>query len=157
MKDILEFNYNTDENLKEYEVLFNNLLKSAKEVLDINQNLSFSVNYIDEIKSRKLNNEYRKKDYVGDVISFPIDDDFGIYNQLDFKEIGDIFITFSEAKNKALKYNHTIKEEMAWLFVHGLLHILGYDHEISENEEKLMFDLTDQILNKQNIKYKMPF
>ncbi|WP_339030469.1 rRNA maturation RNase YbeY [Spiroplasma endosymbiont of Cantharis nigra] len=157
MKDLLEFNYNTDENLKGYEVLFNKLLKAAKQILDINQSLSFSVNYIDEIKSRQLNMEYREKDYVGDVISFPIDDDFGIYNQLDFKEVGDIFITFSEAKNKALKYKHSIEVEMAWLFVHGLLHILGYDHEISIEDEKVMFDLTDRILDKENIKYKMSF
>ncbi|WP_339033676.1 rRNA maturation RNase YbeY [Spiroplasma endosymbiont of Cantharis rufa] len=157
MKDLLEFNYNTDEHLKCYEVLFNKLLKAAKQILDINQSLSFSVNYIDEIKSRQLNMEYREKDYVGDVISFPIDDDFGIYNQLDFKEIGDIFITFSEAKNKALKYKHSIEFEMAWLFVHGLLHILGYDHEISIEDEKIMFDLTDRILDKENIKYKMSF
>ncbi|WP_342275051.1 rRNA maturation RNase YbeY [Spiroplasma endosymbiont of Cantharis lateralis] len=157
MKDLLEFNYNTDENLKGYEVLFNKLLKAAKQILDINQSLSFSVNYIDEIKSRQLNMEYREKDYVGDVISFPIDDDFGIYNQLDFKEVGDIFITFSEAKNKASKYKHSIEVEMAWLFVHGLLHILGYDHEISIEDEKVMFDLTDKILDKENIKYKMSF
>ncbi len=157
MKDLLEFNYNTDEDLKGYEVLFNKLLKAAKQILDINQSLSFSVNYIDEIKSKQLNMEYREKDYVGDVISFPIDDDFGIYNQLDFKEVGDIFITFSEAKNKALKYKHSIEVEMAWLFVHGLLHILGYDHEISLEDEKVMFDLTDRILDKENIKYKMSF
>ncbi|WP_342258990.1 rRNA maturation RNase YbeY [Spiroplasma endosymbiont of Dioctria linearis] len=157
MKDLLEFNYNTDEDLKGYEVLFNKLLKAAKQILDINQSLSFSVNYIDEVKSRQLNMEYRKKDYVGDVISFPINDDFGIYNQLDFKEVGDIFITFGEAKNKALKYKHSIEVEMAWLFVHGLLHILGYDHELSIEDEKVMFDLTDRILDKENIKYKMSF
>ncbi|QHX36815.1 rRNA maturation RNase YbeY [Spiroplasma sp. BIUS-1] len=157
MKDSLEFNYETKEDLKEYEILFSKLLTSAKEVLEIGKTLSLSVNFIDEVKSREINNEYRKKDYVGDVISFPIDDDFGIYDQLEFKEIGDIFITFSEAKNKAAKYNHDIKEEMAWLFIHGLLHILGYDHETNELEAKEMFDLTDKILDKQNIKYIMPY
>ncbi|WP_338984545.1 rRNA maturation RNase YbeY [Spiroplasma endosymbiont of Diplazon laetatorius] len=157
MNDSLDFVYETQEQLKEYEELYYNLLTSTKEVLKIDQSLSLSVNFIDEAKSRAINNEYRQKDYVGDVISFPIDDDFGIYEQLDFREIGDIFITFSEANNKAQKYNHTIKEEMAWLFVHGLLHILGYDHETNEKEADEMFSLTDSILEKQNIVYKMPY
>ncbi|AUM62806.1 rRNA maturation RNase YbeY [Spiroplasma monobiae] len=156
MKDSLEFNYETNENLKEYEELYSILLNSAKEVMKIEQSLSLSVNFIDSKRSREINNEYRKKDYVGDVISFPIDDDFGIYSQLEFKEIGDIFITFEEAKNKAEKYNHSIKEEMAWLFIHGLLHILGYDHENNQKEADEMFGLTDLILEKQNIFYTMP-
>ncbi|AGR42297.1 rRNA maturation RNase YbeY [Spiroplasma diminutum] len=157
MKDLLEFNYQTDEDLIGYELLFNNLLKSTKEILKIDQILSLSVNYIDPLNSKELNNNYRGKDYVGDVISFPIDDDFGIYEQLGFKEIGDIFITFDEAQRKAQKYNHSIKEEMAWLFTHGLLHILGYDHETSEEDEKEMFELTNKILEKQNLEYIMPY
>ncbi|WP_339020406.1 rRNA maturation RNase YbeY [Spiroplasma endosymbiont of Atherix ibis] len=157
MNDLLEFNYETKKSLKEYENLFRNLLVSAKKILHINKNLSLSVNYINEIKSKEINKQYREKEYVGDVISFPINDEFGIYEQLDFKEVGDIFITFSEAQNKAKKYNHTIIEEMAWLFVHGLLHILGFDHETNEQEAKEMFKLTDDILESENIKYIMSF
>ncbi|AUB31837.1 rRNA maturation RNase YbeY [Spiroplasma floricola] len=157
MGDLLEFNYETKESLKEYESLFRNLLISTKKILGIKKNLSLSVNYIDKDKSKEINKQYRQKEYVGDVISFPINDEFGIYDQLDFKEIGDIFITFSEAQNKAKNYNHTIVEEMAWLFVHGLLHILGFDHETNEQDAKEMFKLTDDILKSENIKYIMSF
>jgi probable rRNA maturation factor len=78
----------------------------------------------------------------------------GFTDQLDFRELGDIFICFAEANRKAQKMHHTITSEMAWLFTHGLLHILGYDHEI-EAEAQVMFALTDQILAQEAIAYEM--
>ncbi|AHI53079.1 rRNA maturation RNase YbeY [Spiroplasma culicicola] len=154
--DELNFFYNdSNENLKQYEKTFSELLNHTKEVLNIEQNLSMSITFIDPEESIAINKQYRNKDYVGDVLSFPIDDPLGIYAQLDFKEIGDIFITYDEALKKAKLYQHTIYEEMCWLFVHGLLHILGYDHETNENDAQIMFGLTDNILNKQNVVYKI--
>ncbi len=154
--DDLNFIYDDDsEELKNYESVFSQLVRITKDVLNINNSLSMSINYIKDEKSLELNKKYRNKDYIGDVISFPIDDDYGLYQQLDFREIGDIFITYQEAKRKADHYNHDIKTEMCWLFVHGLLHILGYDHELSDKDEEIMFALTDKILNKINVKYKI--
>ncbi|QEH62058.1 hypothetical protein SCHIN_v1c08630 [Spiroplasma chinense] len=144
-----------NKDLEQYEKVFEELLTHTKNELKIDKSLMLSVTFIKPEESIRLNTEYRGKEYVGDVISFPIDDPMGIYEQLDFKEIGDIFITYDEALNKAKLYNHKIYEEMCWLFVHGLLHILGYDHELGENEEKEMFDLTNNILKRVNVVYKV--
>ncbi|AGR41419.1 rRNA maturation RNase YbeY [Spiroplasma taiwanense] len=158
MNNFLEFNYEVEnKDLMDFEKIFNNLLIITKDILKLGKPISMSINYISDEKSIELNTEYRQKKYIGDVISFPINDEFGIYDQLDFKEIGDIFIAPNEAIRKAKLYNHSFYEEMCWLFTHGLLHILGYDHEENENNAKIMFDLTDQILQEINIKYNMPF
>ncbi|AOG60626.1 rRNA maturation factor [Spiroplasma helicoides] len=141
--------------LKNYEMIYAKLLASTKKHLNIEQNLLLSVFFILPEKSLELNKKYRNKEYVGDVISFPIDDPLGIYQQLEFREIGDIFITYEEALNKAKNYDHKIEDEMAWLFVHGILHILGYDHETNEEDEKEMFKLTDKILKDINVSYKI--
>lgn len=153
--DEITFINEVEFDLNEYEILFLKLSSYCKEILNIKYPLSYSVNFIDEQKSLSLNTEYRNKSYIGDVISFPIDDTDELYKQIGFREIGDIFICYSEALKKSKKLNHTINEEMAWLFVHGLLHILGYDHEINMEQEKIMFDLTDRILEKANIEYKI--
>ncbi|QBQ07903.1 rRNA maturation factor [Spiroplasma gladiatoris] len=153
--DEISFIYEDNNDLNKYESIFYNLLTITKEKLNITNTLSLSVFFILPEKSIELNSKYRNKNYVGDVISFPIDDPIGIYDQLDFKEIGDIFITYNEALNKATLYNHEIEDEMSWLFVHGLLHILGYDHETNENDAKTMFKLTESILKEINVIYDM--
>jgi rRNA maturation RNase YbeY len=55
-------------------------------------------------------------------------------------------ICVSQAQEQADELGHSLKRELAFLFVHGLLHLLGYDHEVSEDEERIMFDLQDQVL-----------
>jgi probable rRNA maturation factor len=154
MDEIL-FNYETNESLESFEKLFFSLLTATKKEIGETKAFTLSVTYISSENSVEMNNSYRGKDYIADVISFPIDDEHGIYDQLDFRELGDIFICFEEAKRKAEKMNHTIETEMAWLFVHGLLHIIGYDHEQNENDAKIMFDLTDKILMHEKITYEM--
>lgn len=146
-----------DENkeLLKFENIFYELLEITSKNILVNVPLVLSVNYILEKKAIEMNIKHRDKDYVADVLSFPIDDEYGIYNQIGFKEIGDIFICFDEAKRKANKLNHSIETEMSWLFVHGLLHILGYDHETNESDAKIMFELTDKILAEKNMKYEM--
>ncbi|SYV95885.1 putative metal binding protein [Mycoplasma putrefaciens] len=75
---------------------------------------------------------------------------------LGFRELGDLFINLSEAKRKSLKYDHSLDQEMGFLFVHGFLHLLGYDHELVEQETE-MFSLQEQILQLANIKYQIKF
>lgn len=145
---------NKDDLLK-FEKIYYEILNITKKVLDIQIKLMFSVSFISISKSLELNNQYREKNHIGDVISFPIDDPVGIYDQLGFKEVGDIFITPQQAKKKIECTNITFFEEMAWLFTHGLLHILGFDHENNEEEAKQMFELTDKILKQINVVYKI--
>ena len=69
------------------------------------------------------------------------------------RELGDIFISVDKAKQQAQEYQHSLKREMCFLFVHGLLHLLGYDH-MNEEDEKVMFQKQDEILNYFSITRK---
>ena len=66
------------------------------------------------------------------------------------RSLGDIFISYDHAVSQAEEYGHSLKREMCFLFTHGLLHLLGYDH-MQEDEEKEMFALQKEILEKLNI------
>ena len=63
--------------------------------------------------------------------------------------LGDIYISIDKAKEQANEYGHSLNRELSFLFVHGLLHLLGYDH-MNEEDEKIMFKLQDEILPKEN-------
>lgn len=86
-----------------------------------------------------LNKEYRQKDRPTDVLSFPMEDDI---------MLGDIVISLDTAKNQAQEREIGLDREIAFLFIHGLLHLLGYDHETSAEDEKEMFALQEEILKK---------
>lgn len=92
---------------------------------------------------KKLNKMYRNKNKTTDVISleYPVD---AMVRQSIF---GEIFISIPQARRQAEKLGHRLKDEIAFLFVHGFLHIHGYDHE-KPKDEKVMFALTDQILDR---------
>lgn len=121
-----------------------------------------SVSFTDEKNIKKLNNEYRKVDKVTDVLSFPMLDIVYPQKLQDFTQefspdgtlyIGDVVICKNVAKRQSKEYGHSTKREVAFLALHGLLHVLGYDH-IKENDEKLMQSTAKEILDKLNIKRK---
>ena len=66
--------------------------------------------------------------------------------------LGDIYICDEVCVNQANEYGHSIRRELAFLFTHGLLHLFGYDHVNSKEEEEVMFKLQDEILNEVDIK-----
>ena len=108
----------------------------------------FSVVFVDEKKIQDINKNYRKIDKVTDVISFAFEDnDKSLYN--DIRVLGEIFICIPKMKQQALDYGHSEKREIAFLAVHGLLHLLGYDH-INKEDEKIMFAKQELILNGFN-------
>lgn len=91
-----------------------------------------------------LNKEYRQKDYSTDVLSFPMAE----YPLEDGGMLGDIVISLETAKKQAAENTIDIKREFAFLYIHGLLHLLGFDHETSPEDEEEMFDLQEAILLK---------
>ena len=103
-------------------------------------------------KIRALNRDFRQKDKKTDVLSFPIFSSLrkghkefvpqGLIN------LGDIFICKEVAEKQAREFNISLEEEIVHLFIHGLLHLYGYDHEVSPKEEKLMFSLEEKLVKK---------
>lgn len=85
---------------------------------------------------KELNAEYRDKDAVTDVLSFPIFDDMDDEMAI----LGDIVLCLSRAEEQAKEYGHSFEREVAFLTVHSALHLLGYDHESGEEDEREMFD-----------------
>ena len=81
-------------------------------------------------------------EYLNDVINHTFEEE---------RELGDIFVSIPKMKAQAEEYGHSEKRELSFLVCHGLLHLLGYDHTRSEEEEKLQFGLQDEILNDLGI------
>lgn len=127
------------------------IIKEACKVLDIKDDLELSCVLVDDNKIHEINNEYRNIDKSTDVISFALEDNNDLFVDGMPRELGDIFISIDHAKMQAKEYDHSLKREMCFLFTHGLLHLLGYDH-MEEHDEKEMFELQDVILNNLEIK-----
>lgn len=127
------------------------------------EQLEVSVSFVGEDEIRELNKEYRNNDNVTDVLSFPAveNPDRGVINVEEHAadlnpetwllNLGDIIICLPRAKAQAKEYGHSLKREVAFLALHSLLHLLGYDHMIPEDEQQ-MTALQTEILDKLNIK-----
>ena len=111
-----------------------------------------SVSFVDNESIHKLNLEYREKDKPTDVLSFPMweKEELADGSALDGHAVtlGDIIISAEKAKAQAEEYGHSIERELAFLSVHSTLHLLGYDHEVSEEEEKYMNDKQEEVLTR---------
>ena len=92
-----------------------------------------------------LNKKWRNKDKPTDVLSFPINEKPPKYR---YKILGDVVISLPFAKEQAEKIGLTYKEEVLRLTIHGILHLLGYDHETSEEDAEIMFSLQNEIFEK---------
>ena len=126
-----------------YEVLEYTLEKEKEE------NACFSVILTDDEEVHKLNKEYRGIDRTTDVLSFALNDGGAFPGPVNM--LGDIYISIDKMMEQAKEYGHSEKRELSFLAVHGLLHLLGYDHTLGEKEEKEMFDLQKEILNEKGI------
>lgn len=109
-----------------------------------------SVTFTDDVKIRKLNEKYRGKNRPTDVLSFPMmsgDDSGGDYDpECGCVLLGDIVISVQRARVQADEYGHGLDREIAFLAVHSTLHLLGYDHERSTEEDELMQKKQEDIL-----------
>lgn len=137
------------EGYDEYEDICLSLLKKTLNHLNLSFDPILSVTFTDDKFIHQINREYRHIDRPTDVISFAfLDNEEDKDSQLHGQGIvclGDIYISIDRAKAQAIEYGHPLKRELSFLFVHGLLHLLGYDHMTPE-DEKIMFKLQDEIL-----------
>ncbi len=102
--------------------------------------------FVTNEKIQELNSFYRQKNYPTDVLSFP--NDLTFFAGLEDNSLGDIFISFPKAKDQAKKAKHSLEREIAFLAVHGFLHLKGYQHR-TEEELQIMLNLQEKIL--QNV------
>lgn len=140
----INFYNETSLNTNDYEKIIKKALKKQK------NKKTFNIIFVDDKRIQELNSTYRKIDRVTDVISFALCDDDE--NEL-IDELGDIFIDLQQAFRQAEEYGHSIAREIAFLAVHGYLHLCGYDHMTKEEEEE-MFALQEEILKKAKIERK---
>ncbi len=127
------------------------------------ESLEMSLSIVSPEEIQRLNNEYRNVDSVTDVLSFPTADlQRKVINLSEFAldcvspethnlNLGDVIICLERAKQQAQEYGHSLKREICFLALHGLLHLLGYDHVMAEDEEE-MTSLQKEILQQAGIK-----
>lgn len=138
----------TEEKIEELSGL-KDLLNYALNYLKVN-NAEFNVIIIDNERIHEMNREYRGVDRETDVITFALEDHTDIEFE-DLRLLGDVYISIEKARSQAIEYGHSLKRELSFLTIHGLLHLLGYDH-MDEDSEKEMFKLQDDILDSYGIK-----
>ena len=128
-----------------HKFLIQNLkLRNVKEV-------SVALTLCGRTKIKALNKEYRSKDKITDVLSFPIHDNLRLTSNQNHKnmpvmDLGDIFICREVALKQAVSFDISFEQEIYHLATHGFLHLLGFDHEISTKEQKLMESLEAKII-----------
>lgn len=132
-----------------FEKEFVQILENLQNYFQINKTILLDVSIVDNEEIRMLNKEYRGKDYATDILSF----DFGnedFYDAMPFLAIGELVISHEKVEAQAKEYGHSLKREYCYLFAHGCIHLMGYDHE-TEEEKKEMDGLVDSIFNPLNI------
>jgi len=162
---VVEFVYGIEiENIDRHETLISDVLQQAAELEGIGGEVVVSI--VDDERIRELNREYRGKDVSTDVLSFPmleagvdepaifwdkgadesgesVDD----YSDQQLEMLGDIVVSWPTAKRQAEEYGHTQEREVAFLTLHGLLHLYGYDHE-NDADEEVMFARQREVMNR---------
>ena len=133
-----------------YEQDFTAIIEQALKTLGIEDDVEVSCVLVDDERIHEINREYRHIDRSTDVISFAMEDNDQFYVEGMPRTLGDIFISVDNAKKQAEEYGHSLRREMCFLFTHGILHLLGYDH-MTDEQEKEMFGLQDQILGALSI------
>lgn len=143
--DNVEIFNETNEEIEDLKIL-KPLLEYARKYEGLEgTELEFSIIIVDNKRIHEINKEYRGIDRPTDVISFALEDSEGVELE-NYRILGDIYISIDKVKEQAKEYGHSEKRELAFLTVHGFLHLLGYDH-MEKEEEKIMFGKQEEILN----------
>ena len=142
----LDFVNNGPKSYDSYEEVFNELYVKIFKHLKLRGDYITDVTIVNNEEIHAINREYRKIDRPTDVISFAFLDE---ESEKELKggpiSLGQIIISFEKAEEQAKEYGHSLLREMSFLFTHGMLHLLGYDH-MKKEDEVVMFKLQDEIL-----------
>ena len=141
---------------KEYRVLIRKACNATLKYEGFIDKGEINVTIVDDAEIQELNREFRDIDKSTDVLSFPLGED-GVYDynpETDALMLGDIVISVDHAFAQAELYGHGIEREIAFLTVHSMLHLLGYDHVHNEQEEKEMFTRQEEVLKLMGLEVK---
>lgn len=121
-----------------YPVNQKNLLRWARQILSLQKldHAEMGIILVNNRQIRVYNRDYRKKDQPTDVLSFPMREGVGGELHPDF--LGDVMISLERSAEEAILYGRSRHEQLLILLIHGVLHLLGYDHERSPKEERRM-------------------
>lgn len=146
--EIVIVNEAKDRSIYRYKKDYELILQRTSDILNRHKDWSLSVIFVTPEQIHEINKEYRKIDRPTDVISFALQDDLSdVLVEESMCELGDIFINVQAIRDQAKEYGHSLHREACFLFCHGLLHLMGYDH-MEPEEEKVMFELQDVILDE---------
>lgn len=127
-------------------IFFKKLNTRIAKHAQVHQAYSISVIVVGDKTMRQLNKQWRKKDRPTDVLSFPFLEDKALIAPIQKqKELGEVVVNFEQAARQAKERGHSLRHELAVLYVHGVLHLLGYDHGKS-NEARVMKQLEQKIM-----------
>ena len=155
MSIVIDFINETSELSEEDIQTVEKLLQFAAKSENVEDDSELSVTFVTNERIQEINKEYRNKDLPTDVISFAMEElgegetPFSVEGMP--RILGDIIISLAKAKEQAVDYGHSSLRELGFLAVHGFLHLLGYDHEVEEDEKK-MFGRQKDILDEFGLK-----
>ncbi|MBQ7380671.1 MAG: rRNA maturation RNase YbeY [Clostridia bacterium] len=123
---------------------------------EIDDDCEVSVTLCDNEKIREMNKAYRNIDRETDVLSFPLFDDDGMNAHVEELDcmLGDIVLSLERARAQAEEFGHSFEREVAFLTVHSVLHLLGYDHETGEADEQDMRRRQSEIVDRLGLSVK---
>ena len=151
---VLEFTNHGPKEYDSYEEVFNGLYVKIFKHLGLKGDYMTDVTIMNNEDIHVINKYYRSVDRPTDVISFAFQDE---ESEKKLKggpiSLGEIIISYEKAEEQAAMYGNSLKREMSFLFVHGMLHLLGYDHMKLE-DEKIMFALQEEILGGLKCQYQ---
>jgi len=109
---------------------------SKKKVLKKGQFKELTIVFMNEKAAKELNKSFRKKNYATDILSFPPSEP---------GSLGELVLCPQVLKAQAKEQGWSFKKELSYMILHGMLHLLGYDHEKNKKEAQIMFELQDQV------------
>ncbi len=149
MRITVDLNDETETLKQDQLELVNKLVEKTLQMEGLTGEIEVSITFVDTERIHEINREYRDKDAPTDVISFALneqaEDELDIIVEGMPNMLGDIIISVEHIGTQAKEYGHSFERELGFLTVHGLLHLLGYDH-MTEVDEKEMFSRQEDIL-----------
>lgn len=149
----IDFYDMSNQNLERFQKLFDYFGEKLSKYLKLSNNEELEVDIINNEEIHKINKEYRNVDRPTDVISFALNDNVDGEVKIINPEInllGNIFISYERCEEQAKELGHSFDREMCFLFLHGCLHLLGYDHQ-KDDEAEIMYGIQRKMLEGENL------